>query len=89
MVGLKIEAKYVFQYRLGIVVKMLYLIIVITVITSCIIHVHVPIIPHSVISNKLNKGIQHIYIHILVVHDLVKNIYTGLKNCTIIFTEYF
>lgn len=76
------------RYEIHVVVKMLFFIIVITVITSCIIHV--PIIPHSVITNKLNEGIQHIYIHILVVHDLVKNIYmyTGLKNCTIIFTEY-
>lgn len=75
------------RYEIHVVVKMLFFIIVITVITSCIIHV--PIIPHSVITNKLNEGMQYIYIHILVVHDLVKNIYTGLKNCTIIFTEYF
>lgn len=71
------------RYEIHVVVKMLFFIIVITVITSCIIHV-----PIIVITNKLNEGIQHIYIHILVVHDLVKNIYTGLKNCTIIFTEY-
>lgn len=74
------------RYEIHVVVKMLFFIIVITVITSCIIHV--PIIPHYVITSKLNEGIQYIYIHILVVHDLVKNIYTGLKNCTIIFTEY-
>lgn len=72
------------RYEIHVVVKMLFFIMVITVITSCIIHV--PIIPHSVITNKLNEGIN---IHILVVHDLVKNMYTGLKNCTIIFTEYF
>lgn len=74
------------RYEIHVVVKMLFFIIVITVITSCIIHV--PIIPHSVISNKLNEGMQYIYIHILVVHDLVENIH-WLKYCTIIFTEYF
>lgn len=72
------------RYEIHVVVKMLFFIMVITVITC----IHVPIIPHSVITSKLNEGIQYIYIHILVVHDLVKNIYTGLKNCTIIFTEY-
>lgn len=62
------------RYEIHVVVKMLFFIIVITVIT-CIIHV--PIIPYFVITNKSNEGMQYIYIHILAEHDLVKNIYTG------------
>lgn len=49
------------RYEIHEVVKMLFFIMVITVITSCIIHV--PIIPHSVITNKLNEGINTIYLH--------------------------
>lgn len=62
------------RYEIHVVVKMLFFIIVITVIT-CIIHV--PKIPYFVITNKSNEGMQYIYIHILAEHDLVKNIYTG------------